>query len=106
MTVEVPTITEHYDTMSSTTYNGYFIINIPITVDGKDYSIKVNKHFNTDSVMVDLRKSIFDKSGNRYVLVEYLESTGTQYIDTGIYPKSTTIQDIVFSLTEMPSNNT
>ena len=54
MTVESPTVTEHYDTMSSTKYNGYFIINIPITVDGKDYSIKVNKHFNTDSVMVDL----------------------------------------------------
>ena len=54
MKVDIPTITEHYDVMSSTTYNGYFILNIPITVDGKDYSIKVNKHFNTSSVMVDL----------------------------------------------------
>ena len=54
MKVESPNITEHYDTMSSTKYNGYFILNIPITVDGKDYSIKVNKHFNTDSVVVDL----------------------------------------------------
>ena len=84
ITVEEPTITEHYDTMSSTKYNGYFIIHIPIKIDNKDYSIKINKHFNTDSFVIDLRKSVFDKSGNRYVLVEYLESTGTQYIDTEI----------------------
>ena len=60
MKVESPNITEHYDTMSSTTFNGYFILNIPITVDGKDYSIKVNKHFNTDSVMVELGSYYYD----------------------------------------------
>ena len=54
MKVDIPTITEHYDVMSSTKYNGYFIINIPITVDNKDYSIRLVKHFNTDSVVVDL----------------------------------------------------
>lgn len=54
MNVESPTVTEHYDIMSSTTYNGYFIINIPITVDNKDYSIKINKHFNTNSVGINL----------------------------------------------------
>ena len=90
ITVEEPVITEHYDTMSSTKYNGYFIIHIPIKIDNKDYSIKVNKHFNTDSLVIDLRKSVFDKSGNRYVLVEYLESTGTQYIDTDIIPNKDT----------------
>lgn len=86
ITVEEPIIKEYYDTMSSTKYNGYFIIHIPIKLDNKDYSIKINKHFNTDSFVIDLRKSVFDKSGNRYVLVEYLESTGTQYIDTNIVP--------------------
>ena len=95
MKVDIPTITEHYDVMSSTKYNGYFIINIPITVDNKDYSIRLVKHFNTDSVVIDLRESIYDNSGNRYVLVEYLESTGTQYIDTGILSTNAKI-DISF----------
>ena len=90
MNVEAPTITEHYDTMSSTTFNGYFILNIPITVDGKDYSIKVNKHFNTDSVMVELGSYYYDNERNRYTPVEYLESTGTQYINTLYYPDENT----------------
>lgn len=101
ITVEEPTITEHYDTMSSTTYNGYFIIHIPIKLDNKDYSIKINKHFNTDSVMVDVPKYEYDNEGNRYTLVEYLESTGTQYIDTGIYPKATTKVIFDFALTDI-----
>ncbi len=88
ITVEEPTITEHYDTMSSTKYNGYFIINIPIKLDNKDYSIKINKHFNTDSLVIDTRK-IYDQENNRYTIVDYLESTGTQYIDTGVNGKST-----------------
>ena len=86
ITVSEPTITEHYDTMSSTKYNGYFIINIPITLDNKDYSIKVVDHFNTDNVAVDLRDSIFDNDGNKYVIVEYLESDGRQYVDTRYVP--------------------
>ena len=98
ITVEEPTITEHYDTMSSTTYNGYFIINIPIKLDDKDYSIKINKHFNTDSLVIDFRESVFDKSGNRYILVEYLESTGTQYIDTGVLYNRANVYDISTSL--------
>ena len=91
ITVEEPTITEHYDTMSSTTYNGYFIIHIPIKLDDKDYSIKINKHFNTDSLVIDFRESVFDKSGNRYILVEYLESTGKEYINTEYYCTSNTL---------------
>ena len=79
--VEEPTITEHYDTMSSTKYNGYFIINVPISLDNKDYSIKINKHFNTDSLVIDIGV-YYDANDNRYTRVEYLESTGTQYIDT------------------------
>ena len=105
ITVEEPVIKEYYDTMSSTKYNGYFIIHIPIKIDNKDYSIKVNKYFNTDSLVIEIG-NYYDNDGNKYTKVEYLESTGTQYIDTEIYPKSTTIQDILFSLTEMPLNNT
>lgn len=54
MNVESPTITEHYDTMSSATYNGYFIINISIKVKNKDYSIKLVKYFNTNNIIIDL----------------------------------------------------
>ena len=54
MTVETPNITEHYDTMSSTTYNGYFVIQIPIKLEEKDSSIKVVKYFNTNNMMIDL----------------------------------------------------
>ena len=85
--------------MSSTIYNGYFILNIPIKVGNKDYSIKVNKHFNTDSMVIDLRDAIFDNNGNRYTLVDYLEGTGTQYIDTQVKPYKTMIE-IQFSLSD------
>ena len=98
MKVESPNITEHYDTMSSTKYNGYFILNIPITVDGKDYSIKVNKHFNTDSVVVDLTDQPYDTDGNKYTPVEYLESTGTQYINTNYYVTSSMMLDFNMQL--------
>ena len=99
ITVEEPVIKEYYDTMSSTTYNGYFIIHIPITVDDKDYSIKINKHFNTDSVLVDVG-NYWDNSGNEYTMVNYLKSTGTQYIDTGILSTNAKI-DISFKFNEV-----
>ena len=89
MIVEAPIITEHYDTMSSTSYNGYFILNIPITVDNKDYSIKLVKHFNTDSTIVDVG-NYWDNQNNKYTMVNYLESTGTQYVNTQYYVKSNT----------------
>ena len=82
ITVDAPTITEHYDTMTSTTYNGYIIINIPITINNKDYSIKTVKHINADNVYVDLGNYYRDTGGNIYTKVEYLESTGRQYINT------------------------
>ena len=49
-----PTITEYYDPMSSTTYNGYFLITIPITLDEKDYSIKIVKHINSNDVNINI----------------------------------------------------
>lgn len=105
ITVEEPTITEHYDTMSSTTYNGYFIINIPIKLDNKDYSIKVVKHFNTDSLVIDFTDYQYDTNGNKYTQVEYLESTGTQYIDTKYIPDENTGFYIDFILIDQINYN-
>ena len=105
ITVEEPTITEHYDTMSSTTYNGYFIIHIPIKLDNKDYSIKVVKHFNTDSLVIDFPKYEYDSDGNKYTVMEYLESTGTQYIDTGIKHTGNDIKEtMIVSFTKYVSS--
>ncbi len=36
---------------------------------------------------------------SEYTMLSYIESTGTQYIDTGIYPKSTTKVEVDFALT-------
>ncbi len=95
MKVESPNITEHYDTMSSTTYNGYFILNIPITVNGKYYSIKLVKHFNTDSLVIDIGGDYYyDKEGNRYTKVEYIEATGEQYIDTKVLTEQSDMSQV------------
>ena len=56
--------------------------------------------------MSNFRRRLMMSFEKKYTPVKYLESTGTQYIDTGVYPKSTTILDILFSLTEMPSTMT
>ena len=101
--VEAPTITEHYDTMTSTTYNGYIIINIPITINNKDYSIIVNKHFNTNSITIDLTDYQYDTNGNKYTPVEYLESTRAQYIDTRYKPNGNTEVEFKY---QTPTQNT
>ena len=49
--------------------------------------------------MIDLSK--YDNVGNRYTIVKYLESTGTQYIDTKVYPKPTTRVIFKFSFTDI-----
>ena len=105
ITVEEPTITEHYDTMSSTKYNGYFIIHIPIKIDNKDYSIKVVKHFNTDSLVIDVSKYEYDNEGNRYTIVDYLESTGTQYIDTGVIANDVDLIKISFIINKFDTGH-
>ena len=104
ITVTAPTVTEHYDSMNSTTYDGYFIINIPIQFDKKDYSIKVIKYFNTGSLMIDLTEYLYDDNSNKYTPVEYLESTGTQFINTGYFPSENSKIEIEYSLTKTPSN--
>ena len=96
ITVDAPTITEHYDTMTSTTYNGYIIINIPITINNKDYSIKTVKHINSENVYVNLDEYVQDLEGNQYTIVEYIESTGEQYIDTGYISNQNTGFEIEF----------
>lgn len=46
-------IKEYYDQVT-TSLDGYFIINIPITQNKKDYSIKVIYQFNTDNVFINI----------------------------------------------------
>ena len=93
--VEDPIVTEHHDTMSSTKYNGYFIINVPISLDNKDYSIKVVKYFNTDSLVIDIGGDYYyDKEGNRYTKVEYIEATGEQYIDTKVLTEQSDMSQV------------
>ena len=104
ITVNEPTVTEHYDSMNSTTYDGYFIINIPIQFDKKDYSIKAIKYINTNSIMVDFTEYIYDNNNNKYTPVEYLESTGTQFINTGYFPSENSKIEIEYSLAKTPSN--
>lgn len=50
------------------------------------------------TMMIANRESFAVASRSRMVEVEYLESTGTQWIDTGIYPGNTTQTDISFML--------
>ena len=38
-----------------------------------------------------------------YISLEYIESTGTQYIDTGIYTSNEITAEYTFALTELPS---
>ena len=104
ITVSEPTVTEHYDSMNSTTYDGYFTINIPIQFDKKDYSIKAIKYINTNSIMVDFTEYIYDNNNNKYTPVEYLESTGTQFINTGYFPSENSKIEIEYSLAKTPSN--
>lgn len=52
MSVSEPIINEYYDDTTSTLYDGYFIITIPITFNEKDYSIKVIHQFNTENLKI------------------------------------------------------
>ncbi len=40
--------------------------------------------------LLERRRALMGQTGEKYVFVEYLESTGTQWIDTGIYPDGNT----------------
>jgi len=71
--------------------------NVIKKIDNKSDNYRIIAEFNngecatiTFGFDIEIPNSIYDNTGNRYTVVEYLESTGTQYIDTGIYPKSTT----------------
>ena len=52
ITVNDIKINEYYDDTTSTLYNGYFIINIPLEYNNKDYSIKIIHQFNTDALVI------------------------------------------------------
>lgn len=47
---------------------------------------------------LELARSIYeDENGNPFVLLEYIESTGSQYIDTGIIPTDDSMYEITMS---------
>lgn len=46
-----------------------------------------------------------DKLPDGYIQLEYIESTGTQYIDTGVKPKSTTKVVMDFQVTAQPTDH-
>lgn len=52
ITADDITVNEYYDDNTSTLYNGYFIINIPLEYNKKDYSIKIIHQFNTDVLVI------------------------------------------------------
>ena len=47
----------------------------------------------------------YQRLPQEYQEVEYIESTGTQYIDTGITGNNNTKIEVVFSINTMPSEN-
>ena len=64
---------------------------------------KINKIFlggKSISKVFKGNKLVYQMLPNEYQEVEYIESTGTQYIDTGIYPYKTT-EKLVFSYTDL-----
>lgn len=54
ITVSNISIKEDYTLSSSTIYNGYFVINIPITSNNIDYSIRIMYQFNTENLVINI----------------------------------------------------
>ena len=50
------------------------------------------------------RRALMTQVGEPYVFVEYIESTGTQWLDTGFMPNGDTTLEIDYQLTDYPSN--
>ena len=74
--------------------------------NGKSVRITYNKGFKYELVdsgkcSVVYNEVLVDNEGNKYIRVEYLESTGTQYIDTGYKPNSNTKIELEY----LPSPN-
>ena len=70
-------------------------------IDNKSDNYRIIAEFNNGecaTITVNFDDSVYDSEGNKYKRVEYLESTGTQYIDTGVIPNgnSRMIIDQVF----------
>lgn len=74
-------------------------------IDNKSDNYRIMAEFNNGdsaTITMSLDNEIYDANGNKYILVNYLESTGTQYIDTGYNFSSGTAEvDIKFSLSDV-----
>lgn len=74
-------------------------------IDNKSNNYRMIAEFNNGDVAtitMSLDDEIYDASGNEYILVNYLESTGTQYINTGYnFTGGIAEVDIKFSMTDV-----
>ena len=66
----------------------------------KDYVVSMD---NDKNVISEKKENVDSHVTNDYQEVEYLESTGTQYIDTGYLPNNNTKVDIKFMALDNPS---
>lgn len=55
--------------------------------------------------LLERRRALMGQTGEKYVFVEYLESTGTQWIDTGFKPDGNTTFDIDYQFTTITAHS-
>ena len=54
--------------------------------------------------LLERRRALISQNKEKYVFVEYIESTGTQWIDTGILANGSTKLDLDFQITELSTS--
>lgn len=83
-------------------------INIKWIVDGQQYGTPTTCEYSGDvRLPTPPTKYGYTFAGwepGNYIFLEYIESTGTQYIDTGIIPTVNTITEVSFELTAIPDH--
>ena len=68
-------------------------INVDDALDGEVLGFEMHKETTQNTVLLP----------SEYTEVDYIEGTGTQYIDTGVVAKTTTTYDLYASFPELPS---
>lgn len=54
--------------------------------------------------LLERRRALMSQNKEKYIFVEYIESTGQEWIDTGFIPDGNTTLNIDYQLTSYPSN--
>lgn len=76
-------------------------------IDNKSNNYRIIAEFDNGecaTITVNFEYVLYDGNGSEYTPVEYLESTGTQYIDTGYIATANTRLKIEYLLTDNPSD--